>query len=751
MMSSNLPSTPPAILAIYFPLPIFSFQYTISPLGITIMFGNRRTAKKPKEGLINQFQATFSDVVRPTKKHNPSGSAVNGDLNHTAQITPSLRFTPFLDDHCLPSPRTPAYPNQNFGDLNTYYHGQAGDLHTPSLGTSLLTPKTLLEQFAVTPLPRNTGGIAYDNLDPLFFAREPQNTHWSNPSAAYPPSAFVHSDLADGFLDEPGEQLLSSDLGNQEQWDPQQPISPQKSGMKTERSPSHGQTDLRYQVTLNTPTAMIHDPNDTPVTYLNKGHTYTLSVVDSTPPLTNGLVQYRTSVRISFEEPEHISNPAACWSLWKGSRGHVGTYEGGNMHAVEMVDLVRGNEDPSYPVHLERTSLDGFCVTWCANPTTGRSSCKIGIRFNFLSTDFSHSKGVKGAPLRLCAKTETALPGTAESSFCHVKLFRDHGAERKMFNDVSQLKRAIEKRKQDFLKAESGDSLGKRKRGSRSVYTNDQIPEKERKAELQRRMEAELASMQNIFYSNRPVTTLCLPGEQKDDPDLFPVYIEDQTRGTAKSQPHLQIVTPPSTSTGTSSNTPQSSIDPQVPGTQRDTESRERNERSGPPMQYTSSVGSDDPSDIITTAHTSPAVPLISTEDAELMETGSKAKAPGKLFSQPDQEIMHTHICAAKCFYIRFHQSGVQKDDYHTAVYLTEPTVNELVEKISRKQNINRDRKVHLIHLKPNGMKVMIDDDVVERIPNGQDMTAEVSELEESNDTGSNRNSMPAIEVRFSF
>ncbi|KAJ5793322.1 uncharacterized protein N7503_009300 [Penicillium pulvis] len=696
------------------------------------MFGNRPNAQKPKEGLINQFQAAFADVVRPTIKQNSlAGPAINPDQNHV-QITPSLRFTPFLDDHCLPTPKTPAYNNNIFDDLNKLYHGPAGDLHTPTVGSNLLTPKTLLEQFAVTPLPRNPAGIAYDSLDPLFFARESQSMDWGNPSAAYPPSAFVHSDLADGFLDEPSEQFLPSDMGNQEPLVSQLNV-PQESETNVDNSPSEGQNDFRYQVTLNTPTAMIHDPNDTPVTYLNKGHQYTLSVSDSTPPLVNGLVHYRTSVRVSFEEPEHVANPAACWSLWTGARGHEGNQENGNKHAVEMVDLVQGNKDPSYPVHLERTSLDGFCVTWCANPSTGRSGCTIGIRFNFLSTDFSHSKGVKGAPLRLCAKTETALPGTAESSFCYVKLFRDHGAERKMFNDVSQLKRAIEKRKQDFLKAESGDSLGKRKRGSRSVYSNDQIPEKERKAELRSRMDAELASMQQIFYSNRPVTTLCLRGEHKDDPDLFPVFLEDQTHLTTKSQPHLQIVTPPSTLTGASSHTSQSSVDPQLPGPQRDAENIEWIGRSGPSGQYSSSVGSEDPSDSITTTHTSPAVPMISTEDAELMDVDSKSNAP------------------AKCLYLRFHQNGVQKDDYHTAVYLTEPTANELVDKISQKQNFNRDHRVHLFHLKPNGMKIMIDDDVVERIPNGQDMTAEVSELEGSNDTDTNRDSVPTIDVRLSF
>lgn len=110
------------------------------------------------------------------------------------------------------------------------------------MGSNVLTPKTLLEQFAVTPLPRNPAGIAYDSLDPLFFAREPQSTDWGNPSAAYPPSAFVRSDLADGFLDEPSEQFLSSDMGNQEQLASQLNI-PQESVTNVDSSPSESQNE----------------------------------------------------------------------------------------------------------------------------------------------------------------------------------------------------------------------------------------------------------------------------------------------------------------------------------------------------------------------------------------------------------------------------------------------------------------------------------------------------------------------------
>lgn len=119
------------------------------------------------------------------------------------------------------------------------------------MGSNILTPKTLLEQFAVTPLPRNQTGIAYDSLDPLFFAREAQSLDWGDPSAAYPPSAFVHSDLADGFLDEPDEQLLSNNMGIQGHQGHQgqgasQSNFPQESETRVDRSPSQGQTKYAF-------------------------------------------------------------------------------------------------------------------------------------------------------------------------------------------------------------------------------------------------------------------------------------------------------------------------------------------------------------------------------------------------------------------------------------------------------------------------------------------------------------------------
>jgi hypothetical protein len=185
-----------------------------------------------------------------------------------------------------------------------------------------------------------------------------------------------------------------------------------------------------------------------------------------------------------------------------------------------------------------------------------------------------------------------------------VKLFREHGAERKMFNDVSQLKRAIERRRQEFVKAESGgEHLGKRKRGSRSVlYKSDKELEDERRDQLQKSLDEELVMMQNKFYSNRPVTDFCLRGSMKDDPDLFQINMKDgeTQRIDRVDQPTLQTLTPQSALGSVS------------------------RYFSYNPADYRSPTSRKDPN--------SP-IPALSTRKADLTSINSKPKAPGKVQS----------------------------------------------------------------------------------------------------------------------
>lgn len=204
-------------------------------------------------------------------------------------------------------------------------------------------------------------------------------------------------------------------------------------------------------------------------------------------------------------------------------------------------------------VELEASSFDGFSVVWTPG-TSGSPEVNIAARFNFLSTDFSHSKGVKGIPVRLCAKTslvsadasQAAAEATPEICFCKVKLFRDHGAERKLSNDVAHVKKSIDKLKQQLAQIESGaKDFGKRKRHSGASKGTDpqrpgKVPKNKRtwsmssvssaggggaRMTMEEDLHFKLQTLQDMFTSTRPVSVLYLRGEELDDPDLHPVSL----------------------------------------------------------------------------------------------------------------------------------------------------------------------------------------------------------------------------------
>ncbi|KFZ07948.1 hypothetical protein V501_06163 [Pseudogymnoascus sp. VKM F-4519 (FW-2642)] len=71
-----------------------------------------------------------------------------------------------------------------------------------------------------------------------------------------------------------------------------------------------------------------------------------------------------------------------------------------------------------------------------------------------------------------CAKTEVLtigsphpVPGSSEVVYCTVKLFREHGVERKLSNDVQHVKKIIERLKQQIAQLETGiEDFSTRKR-----------------------------------------------------------------------------------------------------------------------------------------------------------------------------------------------------------------------------------------------------------------------------------------------
>ncbi len=78
------------------------------------------------------------------------------------------------------------------------------------------------------------------------------------------------------------------------------------------------------------------------------------------------------------------------------------------------------------------------------------------------------------------------------------------------------------------------------------------------------------------------------------------------------------------------------------------------------------------------------------------------------------------------CFYVR------QKDaagEYYRAVYLMQRTVRDLVNGISEKFQIDPHQVTRVTHVNSRGLHIVVDEDVVRELPEGQDMIVEFAPL----------------------
>lgn len=732
------------------------------------MFRNRNNTQKPDDEFISRFQSTFADIVPRRASHAnashstfpPGGDPMVSDrpmehhdvkideheLKFASERTPrnlqDLNFTPsWIDPQSMTmmslAGQHPGFYTPNSGGMGAIFHNQAGDLHTPTAGLNMITPLSLSN---TVPIGQHNAPSTINHFNQQYLAQHmPDMNPYVQQQPTFAPSAFMHRDSFEAMDESVDSTSIHSLQGSNMS-------APSEYSGALNVSYADGE-NFRFNVSLRAPTAMVKHPREVPISYLNKGQAYSLTVMDSNPPMVaSEPLKYRTYVRVSFEEEEQRSKPAACWQLWKEGRGMSESHQrGGKLLAVEYVDPHQGGDDHKLrQIQVEHTSFDGFCVTWTANPTTGTPDCSIPVRFNFLSTDFSHSKGVKGIPVRLCAKTELLTPSDESDSpresevcYCKVKLFRDHGAERKLSNDVAHVKKTIEKLKQQIAQAEMGGGFSKRKRGSNatanmklsdrsknpkhkrtwSMSSQDGQPEK---LSLEDDLQAKLVMMQDMFSSTRTMSILALRGDEEDDPDLYPVRlpadsetikmepISRQNTGASQSMESL-ILSPTSSSVSFNS--------PRVP------ESKLAAKVSKSPI----------------------TVPRVATGDS--FSTGFIEAVDIDPTYRPPAERPPKPIA---CFYVRF--AGIdQQPDYYRAIYLTERTVRDLMRKISEKSHLDPARIVRIMHVNKNGLRIMVDDDVVRELPEGQDMIVDVSESPAPSEANSDSLPGTPVEIKLTY
>lgn len=504
---------------------------------------------------------------------------------------------------------------------------------------------------------------------------------------------------------------------------------------------------------------MVKHVDEIPITYLNKGQIYTMNVIDTHRPHANGLTQYRTFVRVSFEDDQQRAKPAGCWQLWKEGRGTTEAHQrGGRLQAVEYVESTQlvGPEDSVRPkVELQSASFDGFCVTWSS--LSGPAECSVPVRFNFLSTDFSHSKGVKGIPVRLCAKTEivsesspqeVATTAAAEVCYCKVKLFRDHGAERKLSNDVAHVKKTIDKLNQQIAQVESGvRDLGKRKR-SLFARSSDERPSKLSKHRrtwslsslgssagrnsADDELHMKLLALQDMFSSTRPASVLHLRGAPEDDPDLFPVKLTAETESivrhdsanTGWDQQSNSSSHSPTPSNRSGSHSRRDSTIHQFKSDQRAPRFAEGDWQSQAQTATADLIGVSS-----ATSGDGPSVPV-----AIKVKSGSPSASSGKWVDVLDVDSTYEPptdrvVKPIACVYVK-----TREEVLYRAIYLMQRTVKDLVNGIAMKRNIEPTSVAQVVHITRQKLPVLFDDDCVKELSEGQDMLVEFVKLHNENE-----------------
>ncbi|KAK5995733.1 Transcription factor CP2-like 3-like protein [Cladobotryum mycophilum] len=676
-----------------------------------------------------------------------AGAEAFRDLDPTPRATNDpWRFTPSLLD---PSAFSPG--------------GVGAMLPPPGLQTPGLTMTTGLESPMSVPTTADAIQPSIEIPELVGFrALEPHQMHHFNPFVHAPPpvppptvpfvpSNFVHHDTGYETMEQDGSPMES---------DPSEERIPaiastlhtqQATGVQINRPLPPAAEKFRFHSTLNAPTAMVRHSDEIPVTYLNKGQAYSLSIVDTngSAPIIPG-TRYRTFVRISFEDEQQKQKPSMCWSLWKEGRGINEAHQrGGKLQAVEYVEAGQPPEgdDKRTRVELESSSFDGFSVLWTPG-INGATEVSVSVRFNFLSTDFSHSKGVKGIPVRLCAKTnllpsDSARPSsdsTPEVCFCKVKLFRDHGAERKLSNDVAHVKKSIDKVKQQIAQAENGHKDFKRKRlgGITKVVDAQRIAKTQKhkrtwsmssassagggpRMSLEEDLHFKLQSLQDMFTSTRPVSVLYLRGEEQDDPDLFPVALRDSlsTQDFLREGPNWQARSTHSSVTGSLVSPSPSSLS---------LASQASAVGSNAHWQNLDPAGQGDAQrrklDQPTTIN--------KTEDDGTLSGWIEALGVDPSYRPPPERSPKP----VACFYIINHgKAEPGKREYHKAVYLSKRTLADLNERIAAKWGLETSNISRTIRATKSGIEVEVDDDMVQELKEGQDMELQVEELVEQAET----------------
>jgi hypothetical protein len=255
-----------------------------------------------------------------------------------------------------------------------------------------------------------------------------------------------------------------------------------------------------------------------------------------------------------------------------------------------------------------------------------------------------------------------------------------------------------------------------------------------------------------MFSSTRPISVLSLRGDDQDDPDLFPVVLS-----SGLQEFKFEGVSWQSTRESLFSNDGASGIS-NILSPSNSGSSNADSTRRPPEGQMSYFMSREEGMEWSNATLTQPIqVKKGTTGYIEAIDIDPTHRPPVERPPKPSksQDLAVGYLKANEsivaCFYIRFPDE--QNGHYYRAVYLTERTVRELMNKISEEYKIDPNRIIRILRVNREGLKIMVDDEVVQQLPEGQDMVAEITEASKLEVTTPDTSTPPtaAVEVKLTY
>lgn len=89
----------------------------------------------------------------------------------------------------------------------------------------------------------------------------------------------------------------------------------------------------------------------------------------------------------------------------------------------------------------------------------------------------------------------------------------------------------------------------------------------------------------------------------------------------------------------------------------------------------------------------------------------------------------NSYLNLVACFYIYHSVNESSSDRYYRTIYLRERTAQDLTQRISEKCGVDASKIARMLHTNQAGLEILVDDDFVQQMAEGQDMIVKIEEL----------------------